>query len=41
MRFKPDPKLGYPLWYRRDVMGTTQAIAIDVVKLVPEASARK
>jgi hypothetical protein len=38
MRFKPDAKLGYPLWYRRDVMGTTQAIAIDVVKLVPLAS---
>lgn len=36
MRFKPDPKLGYPLWYRRDVMGTPQAIAIDVVKLVPK-----
>ena len=38
MRFKPDPKLGYPHWYRRDVMGSTQAIAIDVVKLVPETS---
>ena len=41
MRFKPDPKLGYPQWYRRDVMGTTQAIAIDVVKLVPVASTAK
>jgi hypothetical protein len=38
MRFKPDKKLGYPLWYRRDVMGTALAIAIDVVKLVPVAS---
>jgi hypothetical protein len=38
MRFKPDPKLGYPLWYRRDVMGTSQAIAIDVLKLIPDAS---
>jgi hypothetical protein len=37
MRFKPDPKLGYPHWYRRDVMGTSLAIAIDVVKLVPKA----
>jgi hypothetical protein len=41
MRFKADPKLGYPLWYRRDVMGTSQAIAIDVVKFVPEAPAGK
>jgi len=39
MRFKPDPKLGYPLWYRRDAMGTPQAIAIDVVKLVPKPPA--
>jgi Family of unknown function (DUF6174) len=37
MRFKPDPKLGYPQWYRRDVMGTSLALAIDVVKLVPKA----
>ena len=41
MRFKPDAKLGYPLWYRRDVMGTTLAIAIDVVKLVPVTSTPK
>jgi hypothetical protein len=41
MRFKPDAKLAYPLWYRRDVMGTTQAIAIDVVKLVPLLSTAK
>ena len=38
MRFKPDPKLGYPKWFRRDVMGSTQALAVDVVKLVPTAS---
>jgi Family of unknown function (DUF6174) len=37
MRFKPDPKLGYPHWYRRDVMGTSLALAIDVVKLVTKA----
>jgi hypothetical protein len=36
MRFKPDPKLGYPLWYRRDVMGSPQAMRIDVLKLVPK-----
>jgi hypothetical protein len=41
MRFKPDSKLGYPHWYRRDVMGTSQAIAIDVVKLVPSGSTTK
>jgi hypothetical protein len=41
MRFKPDPKLGYPQWFRRDVMGSTQGLAIDVVKLVPEASTSK
>jgi hypothetical protein len=41
MRFKPDAKLGYPLWYRRDVMGTTQAIAIDVVRLVTVAATSK
>ncbi len=38
MRFKPDAKLGYPQWFRRDVMGSTQALAIDVVKLVREGS---
>lgn len=38
MRFKPDPKLGYPKWFRRDVMGSTQALAVDVVKLAPTAS---
>ena len=39
MRFKPDEKLGYPHWYRRDVMGTALSISIDVVKLSPEAAA--
>jgi hypothetical protein len=38
MRFKADPKLGYPLWYRRDVLGTSQSISIDVIKLVPTNS---
>jgi hypothetical protein len=41
MRFKPDPKLGYPQWFRRDVMGKSQTLAIDVVKLVPETSTSK
>ncbi len=38
MRFKPDSKQGYPQWFHRDVLGSTQALAIDVVKLAPEAS---
>jgi len=37
MRFSPDAKLGYPRWYRRDVLGTSQAVTIDVNKLVPSA----
>jgi hypothetical protein len=41
MRFKPEPKLGYPQWFRRDVVGSTQALAIDVVKLVPDESTSK
>jgi len=40
MRFKADPKLGYPLWYRRDVLGTSQSISIDVIKLVPTTSSK-
>jgi hypothetical protein len=35
MRFQFDPKLGYPLWYRRDVMGTMLSARIDVMKLTP------
>ena len=41
MRFKPDPKLGYPHWYRRDVMGSTQAMRIDVLKLIPKRQEAK
>jgi len=29
------PKLGYPHWYRRDVLGAQQGVAIDVIKLSP------
>lgn len=36
LRFSPDPKLGYPRRYRRDVLGTSQAVAIDVVRFVPD-----
>ncbi len=38
MRFSPDAKLGYPHWYRRDIMGTTRGIKIDVIKLHPTAA---
>jgi hypothetical protein len=38
MRFKADPTLGYPLWYRRDVLGTSQSVNIEVIKLVPTSS---
>jgi hypothetical protein len=39
MRFTPDPKLGYPRSYRRDVLGTTQGLAIDVIRLTPTSPA--
>jgi hypothetical protein len=35
MRFTWDPKLGYPRSYRRNVLGTTQELAIDVIRLIP------
>jgi hypothetical protein len=38
MRFTPDPQLGYPRFYRRDVLGTTQTLAIDVIRLIPKGS---
>jgi hypothetical protein len=40
LRFKCDPKLGYPLWYRRDVLGTSQSMSIDVVRLGRPPAAR-
>lgn len=36
LRFTPDPKLGYPRSYRRDVMGARMGLAIDVIRLVPD-----
>ena len=33
LRFKPDPVLGYPRKYIRDVMGSAKGVAIEVVKL--------
>ncbi len=38
MRFTPNTKLGYPRFYRRDVLGTTQTLAIDVIRLIPQGS---
>jgi hypothetical protein len=38
MRFTPDPRLGYPRFYRRDVLGTSQGLAIDVIRLIPKGS---
>jgi len=38
MRFEPDSKLGYPHWYRRDVMGAPKSMRIDVIRLVPTAA---
>jgi hypothetical protein len=41
LRFTPDPKLGYPRSYRRDVLGAPMSLAIDVVRLVPEPPTRR
>ncbi len=38
MIFAPDPRLGYPRFYRRDVLGTSQGLAIDVIRLIPKGS---
>ena len=37
LRFEPDPEYGYPLRYRRDVLGSTSALAIDVMHFTPVA----
>ncbi|GAC1472727.1 MAG: hypothetical protein NVSMB9_20310 [Isosphaeraceae bacterium] len=38
LRFTADPKYGYPLRYRRDVLGASLALGIDVVRFHPLAS---
>jgi hypothetical protein len=38
MRFEPESKLGYPHWYRRDVLGTQLSISIEVNRLIPAAA---
>ena len=35
LRFTPDPTLGYPRSYRRDVLGTPLALRIDVIHFDP------
>ena len=35
LKFTPDPKLGYPRHYRRDVAGSRRGLAIDVLALTP------
>jgi hypothetical protein len=41
MKFKPHPQLGYPEWYRRDVMGTSRSAKIDIVRVTPVAGGSK
>jgi hypothetical protein len=38
MRFTLDPKLGYVRSYRRDVLGTSLALRIDVIRLIPTSA---
>ncbi len=38
LKFDPDPNLGYPRTYRRDLLGTPQGLAIDVIRLEPNAT---
>jgi hypothetical protein len=33
LKFTPDEKLGYPRSYRRDVVGSRQGLALDVIRL--------
>jgi hypothetical protein len=33
LKFTPDPELGYPRSYRRDVLGTSKGVSIDVIRL--------
>ena len=33
LRFTPDPRLGYPRDYRRDVLGSSGRLALDVLRL--------
>lgn len=35
LKFTPDPKLGYPTRYRRDVVGHPKGLALDVIRFEP------
>jgi hypothetical protein len=37
LKFEPDPELGYPAHFRRDVVGSRSGLAIDVVRLRPNS----
>lgn len=39
LRFAPDPKLGYPRSFRRDVLGSSGRLAIDVIRFEPNPDA--
>jgi hypothetical protein len=41
MKFQTDPKLGYPHWYRRDIMATSLGARFDVIKITRTAAALK
>jgi hypothetical protein len=41
MKFKPNPKLGYPEWWHRDVVGTSLNARFDVVSVTPTAAGTK
>lgn len=41
MKFNTNSKLGYPEWYHRDIMGTSQSARIDVIRLTPTAAELK
>jgi len=39
LKFTPDRELGFPRRYRRDVVGSTRGMAIDVISFVPNPPA--
>jgi hypothetical protein len=41
MKFKTNAKLGYPEWYRRDIMGTSRSARIDILRLTQTPGALK
>ena len=41
MKFRTDPKLGYPHWYRRDIMGMSHGARFEVIKITRTNAALK